>query len=98
LHEGNALMFVWDEEKRRSNLIKHGIDFNVVWQCDWWRAYHTPDERIEYGELRVIAFVPFKGRLLTCVYTPRGNDMRVISLRKAKPKEDKRYAEAMDNI
>jgi hypothetical protein len=46
--------FEWDEEKRRSNIRKHGFDFR-----DAWKVFKSPllvgrDDRYDYGEERLI--------------------------------------------
>ena len=85
-------MFVWDEAKRESNLRKHGLDFR-----DAHLVYENPDkctyDSSREGERRWmdIAFAVVKGRLLTLVYTERGDDVRVISFRPASREERKQY-------
>ena len=85
-------MFVWYEAKRRSNLKKHGLDFK-----DAHLVYDNP-EKCTYdssraGERRFIdvALAVIKGRLLTLIYTERGDDVRVISFRPASREERKQY-------
>ena len=85
-------MFVWDEAKRKSNLVKHGLDFK-----DAYLVYDNPDkctyDASRGGEPRRmdIALAVIKGRLLTLVYTERGVDIRVISFRPASREERKQY-------
>ncbi len=47
--------FEWDENKRESNLSKHGIDF-----VDAAKIFNRPvlerlDNRYDYGETRIVA-------------------------------------------
>lgn len=85
-------MFVWDAAKRRSNLKKHGLDFE-----DAHLVYDNPDkctyESSREGERRLVdlAFAVIAGRLLTLVYIERGKDLRVISFRPASREERKQY-------
>jgi hypothetical protein len=85
-------VFVWDEAKRESNLRKHGLDFR-----DAHLVYENPDkctyDSSREGERRWmdIAFAVVKGRLLTLVYTERGDDVRVISFRPASRDEREQY-------
>ena len=85
-------MVAWDEAKRKSNLKKHGLDFN-----DAHLVYDNPEkctyESCREGERRFIdlAFAWVKGRLLALIYTPRGDDVRVISFRPASREERKQY-------
>ena len=87
-------MFVWDEKKRKSNLEKHGLDFN-----DAHLVYDNPDkctyEACRKGERRLmdLAFAVIRGRLMTLIYTKRGEDVRVISFRPASREERKQYEE-----
>ena len=49
------------------------------------------DTRRDYGERRMRAYGTIAGRLHVCVYTMRGEAYRIISLRKAKPAEVRRW-------
>jgi uncharacterized protein len=84
-------MFVWDEEKRRRNLVKHGIDFDSLYDGDWQSAMLERDDRKDYGEERLKFFLPIDQRLYVGVYTLRGEFMRIISLRKANRREIASY-------
>ncbi|MCE2927923.1 MAG: BrnT family toxin [Rickettsiales bacterium] len=90
-------MFEWDKTKQQKNLAKHGVDFECVWEMDWLNAAFTPDGRKEYGELRIVAFLPYGKRLYTCIYTQRGENKRIISLRKSNEKEEVRYEQKLDD-
>ncbi len=86
------MVFVWDETKRKSNLKKHGLDFK-----DAHLVYDNP-EKCTYDSSRVgerrfmdVALAVIKGRLLTLIYTERGDDVRVISFRPASREERKQY-------
>ena len=88
--------FEWDEEKRRTNIIAHGLDF-----ADFWEIFEGPmltglDEREDYGEDRWIAISLLKGVVVVIVFTERGEDtIRVISLRKALKHERIKYEQAI---
>lgn len=83
--------FEWDERKRRRNLEKHRLDFvdalGVFGQ--WFLEF--PDHRLDYGEDRWKAVGLMKGRLITVVYTERGEVIRIISARKASGHEKAQY-------
>ncbi len=79
-------MFEWDEEKRAQNFTKHGVDFYDLAYVDWEFAVFEADQRKDYGEVRVIAYVPIQNRLHICIFTQR-TSKRIISLRKANQKE-----------
>lgn len=49
------------------------------------------DDRRDYGELREIGFAVVAQRLYVVVFVQRGDEMRIISLRKANAREVKIY-------
>ena len=49
------------------------------------------DTRHDYGEPRLLVMACLEGRLHAAVVTPRGEDLHVISFRKANKREVKRY-------
>ncbi|HVC47435.1 MAG TPA: BrnT family toxin [Terracidiphilus sp.] len=87
-------MIVWDEAKRKSNLNKHGLDFK-----DAGLVYENPDKctyespRPSESRCMDIATAVIHGRLLTLIYTRRGDDIRVISFRPASREEREQYEE-----
>lgn len=84
-------MLVWDDDKAAANLAKHGVPFERVYDFDWDTAQVVVDDREDYGELRMIA-LGFIGPVLhTLVFTERGDDVRIISLRKATKRETTAY-------
>lgn len=85
--------FEWDENKRKYNLEKHGIDF-----IDAMAIFDDPD-RIEFvnnrnGETRVQTIGMVNDVILFLVYTSRGKKKRIISVRRASKNERKAYDEA----
>jgi uncharacterized DUF497 family protein len=63
--------------------LAHGIE--------WQTALIIVDDRKDYGETRLQVLALIEGRLHVIVVTPRSDDLRVISLRKANKKEVERY-------
>ena len=86
-------MTTWDETKRRSNLAKHGVDFAVAERFDFVTAIIEEDTNESYGEQRQIAIGRIDDTLYVYVYTLRGDEDHAISLRRATPRERRRYAE-----
>ena len=84
-------MYEWNETKRKSNLSKHGVDFAAVEAFVWEEALVIPDNRKNYGELRFLAFGPIGDRLHCVTFSVRGENIRIISLRKANSREVERY-------
>ena len=82
----------WDEEKRKSNIIKHGLDF--VDAIKVLTAKERMDiQVVKNGEFRTISFADVDNELtvLCLVYIQRMDTYRVISFRKAHKKERSMY-------
>ena len=81
--------YEWDEAKRRGNITKHGIDFESVDRFDWTTVRY--ERSVRHGEERVLALGYIGDRLHAVVYINRGENARIISMRKADRKEMSRY-------
>ena len=93
-----GMEFEWDENKRKKNLAKHGLDFwFAVDIFEDANRIEYPDERKDYGENRMIIIGKitkgiFSSEIILCaVYTDRNGKTRIISARKANKKEKKLY-------
>ena len=84
-------MWQWDEDKRQTNLAKHGVDFADMAWFDWATAATREDTRGDYGERRFVSVGLLRGRLFVCVWTHRDSANRVISLRKGNPRERRQH-------
>ena len=82
----------FDPDKNAANLAKHGVSLSVAAQLDWDTLIAASDVRCDYGEPRMIGYALHGVRLFCVVFVDRGDTRRVISLRKANPREVKRYA------
>lgn len=91
-------MFTWDEDKRRKNLAKHGIDFARAAEMDFDRTICWVDERRDYGETRYVALGPAEDELFVSVYVIRDGFYRIISLRKANRRERGFYEEEIETF
>lgn len=83
----------WDIKKNQINIEKHGIDF-----VDANKIFENPiltkiDDRIDYKEKRWIGIGKLEQVIVVLVYTIRGNNIRIISIRKANKIERKIYNE-----
>jgi hypothetical protein len=83
--------FDWDEQKRRKNLEKHGVDFYDAYLMFQTRTIQERDRRRDYGEPRYIALGEWGDRILVVAFTVREGTIRIISARKANRREQKRY-------
>lgn len=84
-------MYEWDESKRDRAHAQHGVDFSVAYDFDWATARTTLDHRRDYGEARFVTFGFIGVRLHALAWTPRGEKIRIVMLRKANARERKRY-------
>ena len=88
------MIFEWDEEKNKTNLQKHGIDFETaayVFKDDMRLEYYDiahsilEDRYITIGEIQDVLIV------IVVVYTERRDAIRIISARKATKLERREY-------
>jgi uncharacterized DUF497 family protein len=87
------MTYQWDNDKAKANLRKHGIDFaDAVSVFSDDLAITIPDERFDEERFITVGMDAF-GRVLVVVYTWRGNEIRLISARKATRRERKQYEE-----
>jgi uncharacterized protein len=90
--------FEWDENKNRSNIRKHGIDF-----ADIYRVFEGPmivqvDDREEYGEVRWKGTGYIINNVVIVVYVEIEDDaIRVISARKALRYEWRQFEQVLRN-
>jgi uncharacterized DUF497 family protein len=88
------MKLTWDERKRESNLIKHGLDFAHAADFEDNSALVAEDTRgktdpkFRYRERRFIALGLMRGKLVVLVYARKAGERRIISLRPAEPKEE----------
>lgn len=87
------MQFEWDSDKAATNAEKHGISFELAMLAflDDERLI-ARDDRIDYGEERLITMGHIENRLHVVVYTETEDTIRVISARKANKREQERYA------
>lgn len=85
------MKYEWDDAKNTYNLEKHGVAFECIYKAEWHLALAMQDTRRDYGETRMLAYVPIESRLHAVIYVKRGNKRRIISLRKANPREVQSY-------
>ena len=86
------MAFEFDPKKDAANLKKHGVSLS-----DGDGVLNDPlaitveDDSVE-GEQRFVTIgMNVFGSLMVVVYTPRGDKVRIISVRKADPKERRAY-------
>ena len=86
------MRYEWDDQKQKSNLEKHGIEFaDAVFVLDDAAALTREDEDSEEPRFVTLGS-DARGRLLGVVYTYRDEDViRIISARRATRPERTAY-------
>ena len=84
-------MFEWNRSKARQNETKHGVSF-----ADTFAVFEDPnaltlDQLVSGEERHVTIGMDAFGRVLVVVYTWRGDNIRIISARKAARSEVRQY-------
>jgi hypothetical protein len=89
------MAIIYDPAKREVTLRRRGLDFADA--ATVFAGYHATlaDERKDYGELRYITAGFLEGRMVVMVWTPRGDDRRIISMRYAHGKEENRWRKVL---
>ena len=88
------MRYEWDDAKAAANEARHGVSFSVAERFDWSAALTREDDRYDYGETRWRALGTIDGRVHVIVFTWRSETIRIISLRKANPRERREYERA----
>jgi hypothetical protein len=89
------LLFEWDPNKAKENLEIHGVSFDeagTAFRDTLSLAIYDPLHSEEEDRF-VLLGNSYKDRLLVVVHTVRGDNIRLISARKASKKERKQYEE-----
>jgi uncharacterized DUF497 family protein len=83
--------FIWQEDKRRSNLSKHGIDFEVAKNIFGDPAAYTYTSPRPVLERRYVTIGAAQGTIIAVISTLRGETIRIISARVARREERQLY-------
>jgi uncharacterized DUF497 family protein len=75
-----TVRFVWDDQKARANLLKHGVSFEEA-------------QSVFDDPLAIIAGTAESGRLLLVSFMRRGDSFRIISARELTKSERQAYEE-----
>jgi uncharacterized DUF497 family protein len=85
----NIRVFEWDERKRQTNLREHRIDFldarSVIYEPT---SVRRSDKK---GETRFLVYGFIEAREAVVICTFRGENCRIISARRARRDERKKY-------
>jgi len=85
------MKFEWDENKRQSNIQKHGIDFQDAERLFEGITITFQDDRFDNGEQRYITMGLIDEIVVVIAHTEFDNVIRIISMRKATKNEQKLF-------
>ena len=84
------IIFEFDAVKSQANLDKHGIDFHAAQEL-----WDDPDlleiQARSEGEQRLLAIGRIGDKHWSAVVTYRGEKIRIISVRRSRPREEELY-------
>jgi uncharacterized DUF497 family protein len=86
------MKIVYNSAKRDKTLMERGLDFALAADLFSGLTLTQPDTGIDYGETRYMTAGWLTGRMVVVVWTPRGANRRIISMRKANERECEKLA------
>jgi uncharacterized protein len=91
------MRITFDRAKREQALRERGIDFKDAKHVFAGRTLDREDNRVDYGEVRMLTVGYLAGRMVMVVWTPRGKARRIISMRKCNDREQARYRDRLES-
>ena len=82
-----SLLYSWDEQKRKANIRKHGLDFGDAANVFRGPTFTFEDTRFDYKEQRWITIGLLGQTVVVMVHTESQNEIHLISMRKAQKNE-----------
>jgi uncharacterized DUF497 family protein len=89
------LRITFDPAKRDLTLKNRGLDFGRAADVFSGRTITLLDDRFDYGESRFITAGYLGARMVVIVWTARGHNRHVISMRHCHAKEEKLWLDQM---
>jgi uncharacterized protein len=90
-----SMKITFDPAKRARNLRERGLDFEDAAEVFAGPTLDDPDERRDYGEVRMITVGYLRGRMVVVCWTLRGDARHVFSMRKANEREKTKYGDKL---
>ena len=87
----NSVRTTYDPAKRARTLAERGLGFEDAAAVFAGATLTLLDDRQDYGEPRYQTYGVLGRRLVMAVWTPRGADRQVISMRKCNAREKARF-------
>lgn len=85
-----------DPAKQAKTLAERGLDMNRAGEVFNLLHLTVPDQRREYGEERFVTVGHLDDRMVVLVWTWRGPNIRVVSMRKANDREQTKFGSRLD--
>ena len=86
------MRFEWDETKNQQNQQKHHISFEEATEIFQGVTFTFVSNKIDYSEIREVSIGTIQNVVVVAViHTDRQGKIRIISARKATPKERRKY-------
>jgi uncharacterized protein len=73
-------VITWDEDKRRANLKKHGLDFADAQELFDGVTYTYEDDRLSYGKQRFMTLGLLPEVVVSIVHTEETDHIHIISM------------------
>jgi uncharacterized protein len=85
--------FEWDPRKAAANERKHGVSFDEAMTvfADWESITIPDPDHSEDEERLLIVALSARGRILVVSYVERGDNVRIISARRADARERRKH-------
>jgi uncharacterized DUF497 family protein len=87
------MKFEFDPKKSAANAVKHGIDF-VAAQELWEDVNRLVEPARSDAEKRQRMIAQTGGKLWAAIFTERGDNIRIISVRRARDNEKAEYEQS----
>ena len=87
------MKIIWDDDKQRTNIQKHGFDFADAATLLDSLTYTFEDAPFAYGERRFITMGMLHETVVVIAHTETARQIRIISMRKATKHEQTLYFE-----
>jgi uncharacterized protein len=89
------MLIEYDSDKREKTLSDRGLDFydaHIVWSG---QHFTKIDNRVDYGEERLITVGLIQSTMVIIAWTRRGKARRIISMRKCNEREQTAYKQQL---
>ncbi|MYN28003.1 BrnT family toxin [Duganella levis] len=84
-------MITWDENKRKRNILEHGIDLADLEVVFDFPMHTTEDRTTDHTERRHRSLCLFQGRVVVLIWTEQNDTAKLISCRNGDKREHETY-------